>query len=95
MDWLMKIMLVKLSMQLANYDIELRLNEPEMTLKKNWSYFNNEIKSTKYKRNQLHIIKSGISKPLKSGNISAAEAQMNNKRIDNAMKILRHHIIIS
>ena len=45
MDWLMKIMLVKHSMQLANYDIELWLNEPEMTLKKNWSYFNNrEIK---------------------------------------------------
>ena len=82
-------------MQLANYDIELRLNEPERTLKKNRNYFNNEIKNTRYKRNQLNIIKSGISKPLKSGNISAAEAQMNNKRIDNTMKILRHHIIIS
>lgn len=53
-----------------------------MTPPKTKSYLNLKIKDAKHKRNQLKRIKSGISKQLQIGEISAAERQLNYKRID-------------
>ena len=53
-----------------------------MTPPKTKSYLNLKITDAKHKRNQLKIVKSGISKQLQRGEISAAERQLNYNGID-------------
>ena len=75
---------------LQNYDsVEKVLNQQEMTERKNRKYLNKIINAAKLKRNQL---KGNVTKRYKSGTISEAERQEENKRVDNAMRTLNEYI---
>ena len=73
-------------------DVEKRLNEPEMTSKKNIAYLNKILKDAKEKRNQLKGYKMNVTKQYNSRAISEPERQEQNKRIDNARKVLNEYI---
>ena len=78
---------------LQNYDsVEKVINQQEMTQQKNKKYLNKIINEAKTKRNQLKGYKSHITKQYKSGEISDADRQMLNKRIDNARATLNEYI---
>ena len=78
---------------IQNYDsVEKVLNQQEMTKQKNKKYLNKIINEAKAKRNQLRGYKSHITKQYKSGEISDADRQMLNKRIDNARATLNEYI---
>ena len=72
--------------------VEKVLNQQEMTKQKNKKYLNKIINAAKTKRNQLKGYKSQITKQYKSGEISDAERQVLNKRIDNARATLNEYI---
>ena len=81
---------------LQNYDsVEKVLNQQEMTKQKNKKYLNKIINAAKLRRNQLKAYKGNVTKQYKSGTISEAERQEENKRADNAMRTLneciKHH----
>ena len=74
---------------ISNYEqIEKILDQPEMTVKKKRSFINKIIKDATFKRKQLSGFKANVTKKYKSGNLSEAERQMQNKRIDNARVVL-------
>ena len=78
---------------LQNYDsVEKVINQPEMTQRKNKKYLNKIINEAKIKRNQLKGYKSQITKQYKSGEISDADRQVLNKRLDNARATLNEYI---
>ena len=78
---------------LQNYDsVEKVLNQQEMTERKNKKYLNKIINEARFKRNQLKGYKSHITKQYKSGEISEAQRQEMNKRIDNARATLNEYI---
>ena len=72
-------------LNLANYeDVDYNLKQQEMTHKKKGLYLSKIIKDATYKRNQLKGYKSNITKRYNSGQISEAEKQVENKRINDA-----------
>ena len=73
-------------------NVEMRLNQPEMTPKKTKTYLNKIINDAKSKRNRLKGYNSYTTKQFKSEDISEAERQMRNKRIDNARVTLNEYI---
>ena len=78
---------------ISNYEqIEKILDQPEMTDKKKRSFINKIIKDATFKRKQLSGFKANVTKKYKSGNLSEAERQMQNKRIDNARVVLNEYI---
>ena len=78
---------------ISNYEqIEKILDQPEMTDKKKRSFINKIIKDATFKRKQLSGFKANVTKKYKSGNLSEAERQMQNKRIDNARVVLNEDI---
>ena len=78
---------------LQNYDsVEKVLNQQEMTKQKNNKYLNKIINAAKLSRNQLKAYKGNVTKQYKSGTISEAERQEENKRVDNAMRTLNEYI---
>ena len=78
---------------LQNYDsVEKVINQQEMTQQKNKKFLNKIINEAKTKRNQLKGYKYHITKQYKSGEISDAEKQVLNKRIDNARATLNEYI---
>ena len=78
---------------ISNYEqIEKILDQPEMTVKKKRSFINKIIKDATLKRQQLSGFKANVTKQYKSGNLSEAERQMQNKRIDNARVVLNEYI---
>ena len=78
---------------ISNYEqIETILDQPEMTDKKKRLFINKIIKNAKFKRKQLSGFKANVTKQYKSGNLSEAERQMKNKRIDNARVVLNEYI---
>ena len=78
---------------ISNYEqIETILDQPEMTDKKKRSFINKIIKDATFKRKQLIGFKANVTKKYKSGNLSEAERQMQNKRIDNARVVLNEYI---
>ena len=78
---------------ITNYEnVEKILNQPEMNPTKTKAYLNKIIKEAVYKRNQLNGFKANITKQYKSGKISEADRQMQNKRIDNARVTLNGYI---
>ena len=78
---------------ISNYEqIEKILDQPEMTDKKKRSFINKIIKDATFKRKQLIGFKANVTKKYKSGNLSEAERQMQNKRIDNARVVLNEYI---
>ena len=78
---------------ISNYEqIEKILDQPEMTDKKKRSFINKIIKDANFKRKQLSGFKANVTKQYKSGNLSEAERQIKNKRIDNARVVLNEYI---
>ena len=73
-------------------NVEMVLNQQEMTPKTTKAYLNKIIKNANFKRKQLSGFKANVTKKYKSGNLSEAERQMQNKRIDNARVVLNEYI---
>ena len=78
---------------ISNYDdIEIQLNEPEMSPTKIKQYINNKMKEAKTKRHQLKGYKSQVSQAYNKCKISEAQKTMNYKRINNARAVLNQYI---
>ena len=78
---------------LENYDsVEKVINQQEMTERRNKKYLNKIINDAKFKRNQLKAYKGNVTKQYKSGNITEADRQEENKRVDRAMRTLNEYI---
>ena len=78
---------------IPNYEnVDKILNQPEMNLTKIKAYLNKILKEAVFKRNQLNGFKANVTKQYKSGKISEADRQMQNKRIDNARVTLNEYI---
>ena len=74
-------------LQIPNYDdIELQLQQEDMNDKKRKSYLNKILKNAKTKKKQLPGFLSDISKKLKSGLITHAEAHHRRKIIQDTKK---------
>ena len=81
------------NLDITNYEsIDKVLNQPEMTSNKKRMYISKIIKDTEYRRNRLKGYKSHVTKKYKSGNISEAERQIENKTIDNSRIVLNKYI---
>ena len=72
-------------------NVEMVLNQQEMTPPKTKAYLNKIINNANFKRKQLSGFKANVTKRYKSGNLSEAERQMQNK-IDNARVVLNEYI---
>ena len=80
-------------LQIPNYDdIELRLTEKDMDNKKSKAYLNKILKNAKDQRLKLNGYLSDISKKLKSGLMTEAEAQYRRKIIQDTRKVLTDYI---
>ena len=80
-------------LQIPNYDdIELRLQQEDMNDKKRKSYLNKILKNAKDQRLKLNGYLSDISKKLKSGLMTEAEAQYRRKIIQDTRKVLTDYI---
>ena len=78
---------------ISDYEqIEMIINQTEMIDKKKRLFINKIIKNAKFKRKQLSGFKANVTKQYKSGNLSEAERQMKNKRIDDARVVLNEYI---
>ena len=78
---------------LENYDsVEKVMNQQEMTERRNKKYLNKIINDAKFKRNKLKAYKGNVTKQYKSGNITEADRQEENKRVDRAMRTLNEYI---
>ena len=81
------------NLDITNYEsIDKVLNQPEMTSNKKRMYISKIIKDAEYRRNRLKGYKSHVTKKYKSGNISEAERQIENKTIDNSRIVLNKYI---
>ena len=78
---------------IPNYEnVELILNQKQMTPKKTKAYLKKIINNASMKRNQLKGFKSGVTKQYNSGKITEAERQEKNKRINDANIVLKDYI---
>ena len=78
---------------LENYDsVEKVMNQQEMTERRNKKYLNKIINDAKFKRKKLKAYKGNVTKQYKSGNITEADRQEENKRVDRAMRTLNEYI---
>jgi len=78
---------------LSNYtNVELIIKQQQMTPQKGKAYLNKIIKNADFKKKQLNGFKANVTKQFKSGKISEAEGQIQNKRIDNARVTLTEYI---
>ena len=73
-------------------NVELVLNQQEMTPQKTKTYLNKIIKNANFKRKQLSGFKANVTKKFKMGEISEADRQVMNKRIDNTRVVLNEYI---
>ena len=73
-------------------NVEMVLNQQEMTPKTTKAYLNKIIKNANFKRKQLSGFKANVTKKYKKGEISEADRQVMNKRIDNARVTLNEYI---
>ena len=80
-------------LEIPNYDdIELQLQQKDMNDQKRKSYLNKILKDAKTKKKQLPGFLSDISKKLKSGSMTEAEAQYRRKFIQDTRKALTDYI---
>ena len=78
---------------IKNYEsVDKVLNQPEMTPRKVKQYLNKIIKDSKFKKKQLGGYKAAVRKKYNKGDISEADRQIENKRIDNARIVLNEYI---
>ena len=73
-------------------NVEMVLNQQEMTPQKTKAYLNKIIKNANFKRKQLSGFKANVTKKYKKGEISEADRQVMNKRIDNTRVTLNEYI---
>ena len=80
-------------LEIPNYeDVELRLQQEEMSDKKRKAYLNKTINKAKSKRNQLQGYSATITKRLKKGSISETQAQYDRKIVNDTRKVLNDYI---
>ena len=78
---------------IPNYEnVDKILNQPEMNSTKTKTYLKKVIKDAKFKKKQLNGFKANVTKQYNCGKISAADRQIQNKRIDNARVTLNEYI---
>ena len=78
---------------IPNYEnVDMILNQPIMNPQKTKVYLKKIIKDAKFAKSQLNGFKANVTKKYKSGKISEAERQMQNKRISNARVTLNGYI---
>ena len=78
---------------LPDYEnVEMVLNQQEMTPKTTKAYLNKIIKDANFKRKQLNGFRANVTKKYKKGEISEADRQVMNKRIYNARVTLNEYI---
>ena len=76
-------------LNIPNYsDVELRLAQEEMDNKKRKAYLNKILKNAKDQRLKLNGYSTSVTKKLKSGSITEAEAQYQRKVIQDTRKVL-------
>ena len=81
------------TLQIPNYnDIELRLTEEDMDDNKRKAYLNKILKNAKDQRAKLIGYSTDVTKKLKIGLISEAEAQYRRKVIKDTRKVLNEYI---
>ena len=70
-------------LDLPNYDdVEMRLNEPEMTATKQRNYLQKVLKDAEFRRRQVIAMKSNATKAFKKNKITAEERKLINDRSD-------------
>ena len=80
-------------LNIPNYnDIELRLTEEDMDDNKRKAYLNKILKNAKDQRSKLTGYSTDVTKKLKSGLITQAEAQYRRKIILDTRKVLNEYI---
>ena len=80
------------SLNMANYeDVDYRLNQPEMTPIKRINYLNKIINEAKKERNKLGGYKAKVTKDYNKGDISTADRQILNKRLDDSRAVLNEY----
>ena len=80
-------------LSLPNYDdVEVRLNQEDMNDKKRKAYLNKILNDAKDQRFKLTGYSTDVTKKLKSGLISEAEAQMRRKVIKDTRKVLTDYM---
>ena len=80
-------------LNIPNYnDVELRLTQEEMNNKKRKVYINKILKNAKDQRLKLSGYSADVTKKLKNGSISEAEAQIKRKVINDTRKVLTDYI---
>ena len=78
---------------IPNYEnVDKILNQSTMNPKNTKAYLSKIIKNAKFKRSQLNGFKANVTKKYKSGKISEADRQMQNKRISDARVTLNGYI---
>ena len=78
---------------IPNYEnVDKILNQSTMNPQKTKAYLNNILKEAVFKRSQLNGFKANVTKKYKSGKISEADRQMQNKRISDARVTLNGYI---
>ena len=78
---------------IPNYDdVELRLTQDNMNNKKREAYLNKISDNAKNQRLKLRGYSTDVTKKLKSGSITDAEAQMKRKVIEDTRKVLNEYI---
>ena len=81
------------TLNIPNYnDVELRLTEKEMDNNKRKAYLNKILKNAKDQRLKLNGYSTSVTKKLKSGSITEAEAQYRRKVINDTRKVLTDYI---
>ena len=81
------------TLNIANYDdIEKRLTEQDMDNNKRKAYLNKILKNAKDQRSKLTGYSTNVTKKLKSGSITEAEAQYRRKVIKDTRKVLTDYI---
>ena len=80
-------------LNIPNYDdVELRLKEEDMDNNKRKAYLNKILKNAKDQRSKLNGYSTDVTKKLKSGLITQAEAQYRRKIIMDTRKVLNEYI---
>ena len=82
-------------LDLPNYnDVEMRMNEPEMTVTKQKIYLQKVVKDAEMRRKQLVARKSNATKDFNAGKITEAEKEMIHKNSDftrNELNVYKKH----
>ena len=81
------------TLNIPNYnDVELRLTEQDMDNNKRKAYLNKILKNAKDQRSKLTGYSTDVTKKLKSGLITEADAQYRRKVITDTRKVLTDYI---